>query len=70
MPKPHLTQDTMHHYEESARALRAKAGVGPYEPFDPLSLLAELGVVLKYPDELANLPEALLAEMNSRVVPQ
>ncbi len=65
MPKPQLTQDIMHHFEESARALRAKAGVGPYEPFDPFSLLAELGVVLKYPDELTNLPEALLTEMNS-----
>ena len=64
MPKPQLSQDIMHHYEESARSLRAKAGVGPYEPFDPLTLRNELGVVLKYPDELANLPEELLAEMN------
>ena len=65
MPKPQLSQDIMHHYEESARSLRAKAGVGPYEPFDPLTLRDELGVVLKYPDELTNLPEELLAEMDS-----
>ncbi len=65
MPKPQLTKDIMHHYEESARSLRAKAGVGPYEPFDPLSLLVKLGVVLTYPDEITNLSEDVLAELNS-----
>ncbi len=65
MPKPQLPKDIMHHFEESARTLRAKAGVGPYEPFDPTNLLAELGVVLTYPDELTNLSEELLTEMNS-----
>lgn len=64
MPKPHLIKATMHHYEESARSLRARAGVGPYEPFDPLTLLSQLGVVLKYPDEIDNLPEDLLDEMS------
>lgn len=49
----------MHHYEESARSLRAQAGVGPYEPFDPLTFLAELGVVLEYPDEMTILPQTL-----------
>lgn len=65
MPKPQLTKDIMHHYEKSARSLRAKAGVKPCEPFDPLTSLAELGVMLKYPDELTNLPKELLIEMNS-----
>ncbi len=64
MPKPQLTKDIMHHYEESARSLRAKAGVGSYEPFDPLTLQAELGVVLKYHDEIPNLSEEVLAELD------
>lgn len=64
MSKLQLTKTTMYHYEESARLLRARAGVGPYEPFDSLALASQLGVVLKYPDEVDNLPEDLLAEMN------
>lgn len=63
MPKPQLTKEKIHHYEESARALRTRVGVGPYEPFDPLVFLPKLGVVLKYPDEVSDLPEDLLTEI-------
>jgi hypothetical protein len=63
MPKPQLTKKVMQQYEESARALRARAGIGPYEPFDPLALAPQLGVLLKYPDEAGILPAELLAEI-------
>jgi hypothetical protein len=55
----------MHHYEESARSLRARAGIGFYEPFDSLRLAPQLDVILKYPDELGILPEDLLAEIGN-----
>jgi hypothetical protein len=59
MPKSPLTRNEMHHYEQSARSLRTRAGVGPHEPFDPLAFLSELGVVLQYPDEVTVLPQEL-----------
>jgi hypothetical protein len=59
MPRFPLTRDEMHHYEESARSLRVRAGVGFYEPFDPLAFLAELGVVLEYPDQMTTLSQEL-----------
>ncbi len=61
MPKPNLTKREMHHYEESARILRARVGVNPYEPFDPLAMTSGFGALLKYPDELKGLPKAFLA---------
>lgn len=65
MPKVRLTKEGIRHYEESARSLRDRAGVGPYERFDPLALTAQLGVVLKYPDEVDNLPQDLFAQIAS-----
>ena len=61
---PRLTKKTMHYCEESARSLRAQAGVGPYEPFDPLTKLPQLGVILEYPDEASVLPADALAEIS------
>lgn len=60
MPKPNLTKTEMHHYEESARVLRTRAGIGPYEPFDPLTMTARFGALLKYPDELIDFPQEIL----------
>lgn len=48
---------------KSARSLRARADVEPFEPFDPLTKLLQLGVVLEYPDEMTTLPQALAASI-------